>query len=138
MAAACGRTLARHRRVTRRARRAPAGALGTTVAVLPDTAPYAYALPGTPGRVVVTSGLLDGLAPAERRALFYRAGWRPCWPWGAAVGTLVSAMSSANSAVTLFQTVSKSPASAEAIRRCDSASVCRPCRWSVRPSISRA
>ncbi|MEU6553880.1 M56 family metallopeptidase [Streptomyces sp. NPDC046915] len=70
VAAACGHTLARHRRVTRRARRALAGAPGTTVAVLPDTAPYAYALPGTPGRVVVTSGLLDGLAPAERRALF--------------------------------------------------------------------
>ncbi|MGW7256597.1 M56 family metallopeptidase [Streptomyces sp. NPDC054834] len=70
VAAACGRTLARHRRVTRRARRALAGAPGTTVAVLTDTRPYAYALPGTPGRVVVTSGLLDGLAPAERRALF--------------------------------------------------------------------
>ncbi len=32
----------------------------------------------------------------------------------------------------------KSPASAEAIRRCGSASSCRACRWSVRPSISRA
>ncbi len=32
----------------------------------------------------------------------------------------------------------KSPASAEAIRRWGSASVWRPCRWRVRPSISRA
>ncbi|MFC8711102.1 M56 family metallopeptidase [Streptomyces sp. NPDC057197] len=71
VAAACARTLWRHRRVTRRARRALAGVRGGTVAVLPDdAAPYAYALPGAPGRIVVTTALLDGLAPAERRALF--------------------------------------------------------------------
>ncbi|MEU3984254.1 M56 family metallopeptidase [Streptomyces sp. NPDC026672] len=70
VAAACARTLARHRRVTNGAHRALTGLPGSTVAVLPDTAPYAYALPGTPGRVVVTTGLLAGLEPAERRALF--------------------------------------------------------------------
>ena len=44
---------------------------GTEVAVLPDEAPYAYALPGgRRDRVVVTTALLDCLEPAERRALF--------------------------------------------------------------------
>ncbi|MEU7412445.1 M56 family metallopeptidase [Streptomyces sp. NPDC042638] len=67
---ACARTLWRHRRVTRGARRALAGVPGPTVAVLPDSTPYAYALPGRRGRIVVTTALLAGLAPAERRALF--------------------------------------------------------------------
>ncbi|MDC0769543.1 M56 family metallopeptidase [Streptomyces sp. HD] len=68
---ACGRTLWRHRRVRRAAHRALAGMPGTEVVVLPDGAPYAYALPGgRRGRVVVTTGLLDRLEPAERRALF--------------------------------------------------------------------
>ncbi|MEV5148074.1 M56 family metallopeptidase [Streptomyces sp. NPDC052727] len=72
VAAACARTLWRHRRVTRRARRVLAGVPGSTVAVLPDSTPYAYALPGSRGggRIVVTTALLAGLAPAERRALF--------------------------------------------------------------------
>ncbi|GHG93407.1 M56 family metallopeptidase [Streptomyces rubradiris] len=70
VAAACARTLWRHRRVTRRARRALAAVPGPTVAVLPDSTPYAYALPGGRGRIVVSTALLDGLAPAERRALF--------------------------------------------------------------------
>ncbi|GAA2736366.1 M48 family metalloprotease [Streptomyces nogalater] len=70
VAAACARTLWRHRRVTRRARRALAGVPGPTVAVLPDGTPYAYALPGGRGRIVVSTALLAGLAPAERRALF--------------------------------------------------------------------
>ncbi|MEV6833270.1 M56 family metallopeptidase [Streptomyces sp. NPDC051133] len=70
VAAACARTLARHRRVTRRARRSLAALPGRTVAVLPDSTPYAYALPGRRGRIVVTTALLAGLAPAERRALF--------------------------------------------------------------------
>ncbi|MBL1103872.1 M56 family metallopeptidase [Streptomyces sp. 5-8] len=70
VAAACARTLWRHRRVTRGARRALAGVPGRTVAVLPDTVPYAYALPGGRGRIVVSTALLAGLAPAERRALF--------------------------------------------------------------------
>ncbi|GGX01733.1 membrane protein [Streptomyces malachitofuscus] len=68
---ACGRTLWRHGRVRRRAHRALAGLRGTGVAVLPDAEPYAYALPGgRRDRVVVTTGLLRSLAPAERRALF--------------------------------------------------------------------
>ncbi|WP_381558454.1 M56 family metallopeptidase [Streptomyces eurythermus] len=70
VAAACARTLWRHRRVTRRARRALAGVPGPTVAVLPDSTPYAYALPGGRGRIVASTALLDALAPAERRALF--------------------------------------------------------------------
>ncbi|MFI6369844.1 M56 family metallopeptidase [Streptomyces sp. NPDC050546] len=85
---ACGRTLWRHARVRRRAHRALAGLPDTEVAVLPDAVPYAYALPGgrsggaprggaggaargrRAGRVVVTTGLLDQLRSAERRALF--------------------------------------------------------------------
>ncbi|WP_217206932.1 M56 family metallopeptidase [Streptomyces sp. AC550_RSS872] len=69
--AACGRTLWRHGRVRRQAHRALAGLPATGVAVLPDQAPYAYALPGgRRDRVVVTTALLDRLGPAERRALF--------------------------------------------------------------------
>jgi hypothetical protein len=68
---ASARALWRHGRVRRRAHRALAGLPGTSVAVLPDDVPYAYALPGGPrDRVVVTTALLDRLRPAERRALF--------------------------------------------------------------------
>ncbi|MFJ8190016.1 M56 family metallopeptidase [Streptomyces sp. NPDC096094] len=68
---ACGRTLWRHGRVRRRAHRALAGLPDTTVAVLADDVPYAYALPGARrDRVVVTTALLGCLEPAERRALF--------------------------------------------------------------------
>ncbi|WP_320774629.1 M56 family metallopeptidase [Streptomyces sp. CRN 30] len=68
---ACGRALWRHGRVRRRAHAALAGLPGTSVAVLPDDVPYAYALPGgRRDRVVVTTALLDCLDPAERRALF--------------------------------------------------------------------
>ncbi|MFI9726115.1 M56 family metallopeptidase [Streptomyces sp. NPDC052092] len=68
---ACGRTWWRHTRVRRRAHRALAGLRDTEVAVLPDAAPYAYALPGgRRDRVVVTTAMLDCLEPAERRALF--------------------------------------------------------------------
>ncbi|MBZ3901858.1 M56 family metallopeptidase [Streptomyces griseiscabiei] len=68
---ACGRALGRHGRVRRRAHRALAGLPGTEVAVLPDEAPYAYALPGgRRDRVVVSTALLACLEPAERRALF--------------------------------------------------------------------
>ncbi|MER5519470.1 M56 family metallopeptidase [Streptomyces sp. NPDC002763] len=67
VAVLCGRSLHRHRRVTRLARRALTGLPGREVAVLPDRTPYAYALPD---RIVVTTALLDGLAPGERRALF--------------------------------------------------------------------
>lgn len=72
--AACLRTAARHLRVRARARRAldglPAGSgPDADLAVLPDASPYAYALPGSPGRVVVSTGMLDGLAEDEREAL---------------------------------------------------------------------
>ncbi|MFC9128111.1 M56 family metallopeptidase [Streptomyces sp. NPDC057099] len=80
---ACGRTLWRHARIRHRAHRALSGLPDTEVAVLPDAVPYAYALPGRrgggarrpvrgprAGRVVVTTGLLDQLRSAERRALF--------------------------------------------------------------------
>ncbi|MFF3979682.1 M56 family metallopeptidase [Streptomyces sp. NPDC001828] len=40
------------------------------LAVLRDPAPDAYALPGRPGRIVVTTGMLRALGPAEREALF--------------------------------------------------------------------
>ncbi|MFI6082706.1 M56 family metallopeptidase [Streptomyces sp. NPDC051217] len=39
------------------------------VAVLRDASPYAYALPGAPGRIVVSTGMLACLDPAEREAL---------------------------------------------------------------------
>ncbi|MGA5110082.1 M56 family metallopeptidase [Streptomyces pseudogriseolus] len=70
--AVCGRTWWRQARVRRRAHRALAGLRDTEVAVLPDGVPYAYALPGggRRDRVVVTTGLLACLEPAERRALF--------------------------------------------------------------------
>lgn len=67
----CARTLWRHRRVARRARRALAGLPARTVVVLPEEKPYAYALPGgRRDRVVVTTALLHGLSSPERRALF--------------------------------------------------------------------
>ncbi|MGY1433952.1 M56 family metallopeptidase [Streptomyces reniochalinae] len=68
-----GVTVARHLRVRRRVRRALGGLPPSPVAVLPDSEPYAFALPGnrrTRARVVVTTSLLDALEPAERRALF--------------------------------------------------------------------
>uniref|UniRef100_UPI00066D1E18 M56 family metallopeptidase n=1 Tax=Streptomyces sp. SBT349 TaxID=1580539 RepID=UPI00066D1E18 len=67
---ACAATLWRHRRVRRRAGRALLGISSSSVAVLPDPDAYAYALPGAAPRIVVSRGLLDRLAPRERRALF--------------------------------------------------------------------
>ncbi|GAA2977712.1 MULTISPECIES: M56 family metallopeptidase [Streptomyces] len=68
--AACSGAAWRHHRVRRDAGRALAGLRPTTVAVLPDDVPYAYALPGGRGRVVASTSLLACLEPAERRALF--------------------------------------------------------------------
>ncbi|MEV6332000.1 M56 family metallopeptidase [Streptomyces sp. NPDC051909] len=68
--ASCVRAGWRHRRVRRRARRALAGLPATSVVVLPDESPYAYALPGRKGRVVVTTAMLATLTGPERRALF--------------------------------------------------------------------
>ncbi|WP_406331745.1 M56 family metallopeptidase [Streptomyces sp. NBC_00203] len=39
------------------------------LAVVDDPVPAAFALPGTPGRVVVSSGMLQALSTDERRAL---------------------------------------------------------------------
>ena len=39
------------------------------VVVVPDRAADAYAVPGLPGRIVVTAGMLDALTPAERVVL---------------------------------------------------------------------
>ncbi|MEU8785170.1 M56 family metallopeptidase [Streptomyces sp. NPDC048637] len=61
----------RHRTELRTARRAAdAHPRSGDLCVLPDPAPDAYALPGRPGRVVVTAGMLRALPPAEREALF--------------------------------------------------------------------
>ncbi|MEW1695768.1 MULTISPECIES: M56 family metallopeptidase [unclassified Streptomyces] len=68
--ASCGVAAWRQLRVRRRATGALAGLPPTSVAVLPDRTPYAYALPGGRGRVVVSTGMLAGLTSAERRALF--------------------------------------------------------------------
>ncbi|OLZ63046.1 hypothetical protein AV521_40330 [Streptomyces sp. IMTB 2501] len=65
------RALLRHGRVRRRSHAALRGLPRTQVAVLPDTAPYAYALPGGPrDRIVVSTAMLGCLASRERRALF--------------------------------------------------------------------
>ncbi|MFE5730277.1 M56 family metallopeptidase [Streptomyces sp. NPDC056528] len=74
----CAVAALRQARVRRRAAGALAGLPPTSVAVLPDRTPYAYALPGGRGhgpgrgrgRVVVSTGMLAGLGSAERRALF--------------------------------------------------------------------
>ncbi|MEU6707958.1 M56 family metallopeptidase [Streptomyces wuyuanensis] len=74
VAAAAVHTVWRQRRVRRRAERALEGLPPSPVAVLPDDAPYAYALPGGPGaargRIVVSTGMLARLDSRERRALF--------------------------------------------------------------------
>ncbi|MEU1622200.1 M56 family metallopeptidase [Streptomyces sp. NPDC005722] len=67
---ACARAVWRHRAVHGRARRALEGLPAGPVAVLPDGAPYAYALPGRRPRIVVSTGMLGRLTPGERRALF--------------------------------------------------------------------
>lgn len=95
VAAGCASVVWRHYRFRSRAHRTLAG-LSTTaeVAVLPDGVPYAYALPGSPGRIMVSSAMLDCLTEAEQRALLaherahlVEAGTTGfCWPfsWPAA------------------------------------------------------
>ncbi|MFF2191318.1 M56 family metallopeptidase [Streptomyces sp. NPDC058157] len=68
--AACTRVAVKHRLIRRRAAKALAGLPAAPVAVLPDDTPYAYALPGGRGRIVVTTGMLAALDSPERRALF--------------------------------------------------------------------
>lgn len=71
--ASCGRTVHGHVRGRLRASRALAGLPVTPgdggVALLPDAQPYAYALPGGPGRIVVSTAMADCLDPRERAAL---------------------------------------------------------------------
>ncbi|MBU7599181.1 M56 family metallopeptidase [Streptomyces sp. P38-E01] len=68
--ATCALTLGRHFGFRVRAHRALAAHPGgSEVAVLADEVPYAYALPGSPGRVLVSTGMLNGLNEAERGAL---------------------------------------------------------------------
>ncbi|MFI6698586.1 M56 family metallopeptidase [Streptomyces sp. NPDC050509] len=67
--AVLGAAIRRGRAELRRAR-AAAGDGGAELAVLRDELPDAYALPGRPGRIVVTTGMLRALEPAEREALF--------------------------------------------------------------------
>ncbi|WP_327245507.1 M56 family metallopeptidase [Streptomyces sp. NBC_01320] len=68
---ACGATVHRHVRqrirVTRALQSLPSQP--SSVAVLPDPEPYAYALPGVPGRVVVSTAMMECLTARERRAL---------------------------------------------------------------------
>ncbi|MER5729575.1 M56 family metallopeptidase, partial [Streptomyces sp. NPDC002138] len=59
----------RRRCQLRRAGRLAARADGELV-VLAEPCPDAYALPGRPGRIVVTTGMLHALSAAEREALF--------------------------------------------------------------------
>ncbi|WP_165989433.1 M56 family metallopeptidase [Streptomyces sp. YIM 98790] len=67
----CGRSLWRHLWTRRRVARALAGVGSARVAVVPDEAAYAYALPGGGrGRIVASTGLLGSLSAGERRALF--------------------------------------------------------------------
>ncbi|MDH6576905.1 M56 family metallopeptidase [Kitasatospora sp. MAP5-34] len=68
--AGCARVIAQHCRIRRQARLA-LGELSAMpeLAILPDAIPYAYALPGAPGRIVVSTGMLACLDPDERRVL---------------------------------------------------------------------
>ncbi|WP_093800427.1 M56 family metallopeptidase [Streptomyces sp. Wb2n-11] len=68
--AACALTVRRHYGFRARAHRTLAALPDASeVAVLTDEVPYAYALPGSPGRILVSTGMLSGLNEAERRAL---------------------------------------------------------------------
>ncbi|MFC9615134.1 M56 family metallopeptidase [Streptomyces sp. NPDC056938] len=62
------RTGLRQRREMRAARAASAAA--DELSVRPDELPYAYALPGRPDRIVVTTGMLRALDAREREVLF--------------------------------------------------------------------
>jgi len=71
---ACGlvrltRTLWRRRRDIRALAGLRALPAAGDLVVLADEHPDAYALPGTPGRIVVTRGMLQALPPAERAGL---------------------------------------------------------------------
>jgi Zn-dependent protease with chaperone function len=69
--AALVHTSRQHVVLAARARRAAAasGTAGGDLTVLDEDGPDAYALPGRPGRIVVTTGMLKALDPAEREVL---------------------------------------------------------------------
>ncbi|MFD9868066.1 M56 family metallopeptidase [Streptomyces niveus] len=70
VATACACAVVRHHRFHALAHRTlDSDPDRSEVAVLRDVSPYAYALPGTPGRIVVSTGMLACLDPAEREAL---------------------------------------------------------------------
>jgi membrane protein implicated in regulation of membrane protease activity len=71
IAVALARTVRRHVVLPARARRAAEeeGTAAGDLTVLHDPGPDAYALPGRPGRIVVTAGMLRALDPEEREAL---------------------------------------------------------------------
>lgn len=81
VAVGCATAAGRHRRVRRRAHQALAGLPDAELAVLTDTVPYAYALPGSGplrgigpgagarGRIVVSTAMLACLGTQEREAL---------------------------------------------------------------------
>ncbi|TNC20065.1 M56 family metallopeptidase [Amycolatopsis alkalitolerans] len=72
--ATAGRTLVRRVRAladaARTARLLPLAGPRDQVVVLDDPTPDAYALPGAPGRIVVSTGMLDALDEREQRVLF--------------------------------------------------------------------
>ncbi|MCD2469290.1 M56 family metallopeptidase [Streptomyces sp. MBT42] len=68
--ASCARAAWRHRRVRRRAGRALEGLPATSVVVLPDASPYAYALPGRKSRArVLAKSRARVLATSRARVL---------------------------------------------------------------------
>jgi Zn-dependent protease with chaperone function len=68
--AALALTVSCQRRELVRARVAQGHGGSGELAVISDPEPSAYALPGRPGRIVVTTGMLHALTPQEREALF--------------------------------------------------------------------
>lgn len=67
---AVGRVVVRHVRALTRNRLALRGVAGDCeLVVLPDEVPVAYALPGRPAHVIVSTGMLSALEPREQRAL---------------------------------------------------------------------
>ena len=60
----------RFHRVLDRRRRAAEGTDGRRLSILDTEEPIAYAAPGNPGCVVVSTGLLDALEPRQRQVVF--------------------------------------------------------------------
>ncbi|KUJ66018.1 hypothetical protein ACZ90_40820 [Streptomyces albus subsp. albus] len=69
-ATTAARRLRRQARELAEARRYTNTHTGGDLSVMADSRPDAFALPGRPGRIVVTAGMLRALEPAEREVLF--------------------------------------------------------------------